>query len=253
MHALVVSFQVFVLVFAGALAGMAIRRAVPENHFVPDAKDTVRLAIGLIVTMTGLVLGMLVSSAKTFYDGEKTQVAEMSSQIILLNDLLSTYGPETKPTRTEARQFVEDAVDRIWPSEKAQSFELKPANTGQNFYKQLELLEPKNGAQASAKAQLISLLLSLKKTYWLMYLQSEQTSISIPLLVVVTSWLTAIFVSFGMFAPRNATVILTLVICALAASAAIFIIMSMYSPFSGVLRISPVAVRDALSQMATDQ
>ena len=70
----------------------------------------------------------------------------MSSQIILLNDLLSTYGPETKPTRTEARQFVEDAVDRIWPREKSQLFQLKPANTGQNFYKQLELLEPKNCA-----------------------------------------------------------------------------------------------------------
>ncbi|HEY2457655.1 MAG TPA: hypothetical protein VGI13_10160 [Candidatus Acidoferrum sp.] len=131
MHALVVSFQVFALVFAGALVGIAIRRAAPENHFVPEAKDTVRLAIGLIVTMTGLVLGMLVSSAKTFYDGEKTQVAEMSSQIVLLNDLLSTYGPETKPTRTEARQFVEDAVDRIWP-EKSQSFELKPPKTGQS-------------------------------------------------------------------------------------------------------------------------
>jgi hypothetical protein len=101
--------------------------------------------------MTGPVLGMLVSLAKTFYDGEKTQVAEMSSQIVLLNDLLSTYGPKTKPTRTEARQFVEDAVDRIWP-EKSQSFELKPPNTGQSFYKQLELLELKNGAQASTKA-----------------------------------------------------------------------------------------------------
>jgi hypothetical protein len=197
---------------------------------------------------------MLVSSAKTFYDGEKNQVAEMSSKIILRNDLIPIYGPETKPTRVEARQFVEDAVDRIWPSEKTQSFELKPANTGQNFHKQLELLEPKNGAQVSAKAQLTSLLLVLKRTYWLIYLQLEPTSIAIPLLVVVTWWLTIIFVSFGMFAPRNAT-------CdpdaghlgGLAASSAIFIIMSMYSPFSGVLRISPVAVRDARRQMATDQ
>jgi hypothetical protein len=112
MHALVVTFQAFALLFAGALEGIAIRRAVPENHFVSQAKVTVRLAIGLIVTMTGLVLGMLVSSAKTFYDGEKTQVAEMSPQIILLNDLLSTYGPETKPARTEARQFVEDGQER---------------------------------------------------------------------------------------------------------------------------------------------
>ena len=62
-----------------------------------------------------------------------------------------------------------------------------------------------------------------------------------PLLAVVVSWLVAIFVSFGLFAPRNATVVVTLIICALAASLAIFIISSMYSPFSGVLKISPVS------------
>src|SRR5580700_11379207 len=104
---------------------MAIRRAVSENHFATEAKDTVRLAIGLIVTMTGLVLGMLVSSAKTFYDSEKNQVAEMASQIIILNDLLTAYGPETRQTRIEARQFVEDAIDRIWPKKKSQLFQLR--------------------------------------------------------------------------------------------------------------------------------
>src|SRR5882762_488682 len=115
MGPLAVSFVVFVLVFSGAPAGMALRRALPEEHFGTDAKDTVRLAIGLVVTMTGLVLGMLVSSAKTFYDGEKNQVAEMSSQIIQMNDLLAVYGPETKQARVEALGFVEDAADRIWP------------------------------------------------------------------------------------------------------------------------------------------
>jgi len=66
MHSLAVSSLIFALIFIAALAGMAIRRAAPDDHFAPEAKDTVRLAIGLIVTMTGLVLGMLVSSAKTF-------------------------------------------------------------------------------------------------------------------------------------------------------------------------------------------
>ena len=115
------------------------------------------------------------------------------------------------------------------------------------------MLIPKNDIQASAKAQVASLTLELKKTYWLMFLESEQTSMSMPLLMVVTSWLIAIFVSFGMFAPSNSTVVATLIVCALAVSAAIFIIMEMYAPFSGILKISPAAVRDALSQMATNR
>jgi hypothetical protein len=253
MGPLAVSFVVFVLVFAGALAGMALRRALPEEHFGTDAKDTVRLATGLVVTMTGLVLGMLVSSAKTYYDGQKNVVAEMATEVVVLDGLLTIYGPETKQTRVDAQRFVEGAVDRIWPKEGSEVYQLKPKNAGGDVYVELQRLVPKNDTQAAAKAQITSLTLSLKRTYWLMFLESEQTSMSVPLLVVVVSWLVAIFISFGAFAPSNSTVMVTLVICAMAVSAAIFIIMEMYLPFSGMLKISPVAVRDALSQLKVDR
>ena len=203
--------------------------------------------------MTSLVLGMLVSSGKTFYDAEKNQVAELSAQVSLINDLLTTYGPEAGQLRIEARRYTEEVVDRIWPKERSQSVELRPSANGPQFYEHLQQLTPKNEGQASAKAQLLTATLSLRKTFWLMYLQTEQTSITIPLLSVVTSWLVLIFFSFGIFAPRTPNVILTLLICAMAVSAAIFIILSMNSPFSGVLRISPAAVRDVLAQMAAGQ
>jgi hypothetical protein len=70
-----------------------------------------------------------------------------------------------------------------------------------------------------------------------------------PLLVVLVSWLVAIFLSFGLMAPPNPTVIITLLIGALAVSGAILIIMEMYSPFSGILRISSAPMRDALSRL----
>jgi hypothetical protein len=249
MHALAVSTLIFAIVFGGALAGMALRRALPEEHFGTDAKETVRLAIGLVGTMTGLVLGMLVSSAKAYYDGQKNVVAQMSSQVILLDTLLVDYGPETKPIRREAHEFVEDAVERIWPSEDTRLIQLRPRNNGDKVRAALDLLVPKDERQTAIKARIESVNRDLRSTYWLMYLESEQASVSIPLLLVVTSWLIAIFVSFGIFAPKNPTVMVTLIVCAIAVSAAIFIIMEMYSPFSGVLRISPVAVRDALQQM----
>lgn len=253
MGSLAISFVVFVLVFGGAPAGMALRRALPEEHFGTDAKDTVRLAIGLVVTMTGLVLGMLVSSAKTYYDGQKNVIAQMATEVVTLDNLLTVYGPEAKQTRIEVRQILEEAMDRIWPKEKSEVFQLKPRSNERDIYAVLQNLVPKNDTQAAAKAQITSLTMDLKKTYWLMFLESEQTSMSLPLLVVVVSWLVAIFISFGAFAPSNATVMVTLVICAISVSAAIFIIMEMYSPFSGILKISPVAVRDALHQMSVDR
>jgi Protein of unknown function (DUF4239) len=252
MNSVAVSLFIFALVFGGALVGMALRRALPQEHLGTEAKETVRLATGLVVTMTGLVLGMLVSSAKTYYDGQKSVVAQMSSKIIQLDGLLAEYGPEIEPTRREARQFAEDAVDRIWPKEKSGLSQLRPKDNGQRIREEVNQLAPKDERQAAVKVQIASAIRDLRETYWLMYLQSEQTSMSVQLLTVVTSWLVAIFVSFGIFAPPNPTVKVTLVVGAVAVSAAIFIIMEMYSPFSGILRISPVAIRDAISQMGAD-
>jgi len=250
MHSVAVSWIVFALIFSGSLVGMALRRALPVEHLGQEAKDTMRLAIGLVVTMTGLVLGMLVSSAKSYYDGQKNKVSEMSSEIILLNNCLETFGPDSEQIRFYARETVEAAIDRIWPKEKSSLSQLKPNDDDPSVVAQLQLLVPKNDMQASAKAQVAALLQSLRKSYWLMFLESEQASVPMTLLLVVTSWLIIIFISFGIFAPPNATVIATLIICAMAVSAAIFIIMEMYSPFNGVLRISSAAVRDALNQMA---
>jgi hypothetical protein len=251
MNSFAVSFLVFALIFAGVFVGIILRRSLPPDHFKENTKDTVRVAIGLVVTMTGLVLGMLVSSAKAFYDGQKNEVAEMASEIVLLDHLLTIYGPETKQTRIEARRLLEKNVDRIWSSKTSQQSRLEP-DAGEPFFQQLQLLMPKNEAQIASKAQLMSMALSLSKTHWLMFLVSEQTSISTPLLMVVTSWLVIIFTSFGIFAPPNLTVIAVLMVCATAASAAIFIIMEMYSPFSGTMRISPAAIYDALNQMASN-
>jgi hypothetical protein len=203
MHALAVSTLIFAIVFGGAIAGMALRRALPEEHFGTDAKGTVRLAIGLVGTMTGLVLGMLVSSAKAYYDGQKNVVAQMSSQVILLDTLLVDYGPAAKPIRREVHEFVGDAVERIWPSEDARLFQLRPRNNGDKVRAALDLLVPKDERQTAIKARIESVNRDLRSTYWLMYLESEQASVSIPLLLVVTSWLIAIFVSFGIFASEE--------------------------------------------------
>src|SRR5277367_4318553 len=107
MNSIAVSLVVFVIVFSGALVGRVLRRTVPEDHLGSDAKDVVKLATGLIVTMCALVLGMLVSSAKSSYDARKNEVALMSSEIVDIERLLINYGPETKEARDELRVLVQ--------------------------------------------------------------------------------------------------------------------------------------------------
>jgi hypothetical protein len=86
------------------------------------------------------------------------------------------------------------------------------------------------------------------QTRWLMY---EQGNVPLPrpLLVVVVFWLTIVFISFGLYAPRNPTVVGVLFLCALSVSGAIFLILELYSPFEGWIKISSAPLRNALAQL----
>jgi len=249
MNSILVSIAVFAVVFGGALIGMRLKRILPQDQLGPEAKDVIRLAVGLLVTMTALVLGMLVSAANSSYQERKDQLTQMASDFVGVDRLLASYGPETKYARAELRLLAESSLQRIWPQQSSQEAQLRPTDSGQLIYDQLQMLVPANDIQTGIKAAAISSAVGLRRTYWLMFLGSEESSLSMPLLVVVVSWLTAIFVSFGLFAPRNHTVMVTMVVCAVAVSGAIFIIMAMYSPFSGVMKISSLPIRDALIRM----
>jgi len=75
------------------------------------------------------------------------------------------------------------------------------------------------------------------------------SSVPVPFLVVVVFWLTVIFGSFGIFAPRNATVIAVLIVCALSVACSIFLILEMDQPFRGVMKISSTPLRFTLSHL----
>jgi hypothetical protein len=202
-----------------------------------------------MATMAALVLGMLVSSAKSSYDARKNEIAEMSAQVVNIDRLLARYGPETAEIRGQFRQVVKANLDRIWPSQGPQQSELRPGGLGEALFDRIEFLKPANDLQTITKSQVIPMFVGLRQTQWLMFLKSQQSAIPRPLLVILVSWPAAIFVSFGLFAPRNSTVIVTLALSALGVSSAIFIILEMYTPFTGVLRISPAPILEALSQM----
>ncbi len=250
MNSAVISSIIFVSIFAAALMGMAVRRVLPEDHVGSDPKEVVRLANGLVVTMAALVLGMLVSSGKSFYDARKNEVAELSSEIVNIDQTLARYGPETGEIRAEFGQMVQAGLDRVWPSESSRPPELRPKNYGEVALGQLEQLTPKNDAQAAIKAQALSMISVFRQTQWLLFVRLRQNAVPLPLLEVLVSWLVFIFVSFGLFARPNSTVIVMLALSAIAVSSAIFIILEMYKPFNGVLRISPTPILDALSELS---
>jgi membrane-bound ClpP family serine protease len=165
----------------------------------------------------------------------------------LLDRVLAHYGPETKETRDLLRGFVARILDQMWSKDGASSAAPSAAG-GEILYEKMQGLSPKNDTQRSLQGQALSMAMDLGKTRWLMYEQAT-TSISMPLLVVLVLWLTVIFISFGLFAPYNAIVVASLFVSALSVSGAIFLILEMYEPYSGLIQISSAPLRAALAHL----
>jgi hypothetical protein len=62
-------------------------------------------------------------------------------------------------------------------------------------------------------------------------------------------WLVVIFLGFSLLAPPNATTNLALMVSALCAAAAIFLILELDRPFGGLIQISSEPMRNAWSQL----
>lgn len=199
--------------------------------------------------MAALVLGLLVASAKGSYDTQSTELTEMSAKVVLLDRFLAHYGPETKETRDLLRGAVVRILDRTWSKDPTSPSQLELPSVGNEaIYDKIQGLSPKDDTQRSLQAQALSIAIGLGQTRWLMYEQSV-TSVSLPLLVVMVLWLTIIFISFGLFAPPNATVVASLFVSALSVSGAIFLILEMYTPYAGLIQIPSAPLRAALAHL----
>jgi hypothetical protein len=231
---------------------MGLRAALPKNHLTDESKEIIKMSSGLIATMTALVLGLLVASAKTRYDLARSEVIELSANALLLDSMLQHYGPETKEIRTMLRSVTENACDRIWSQDIGAASPNQPAPfEADEFIDRVQQLSPHNDAQRAILTDCRAQLATLSRTRLLLYEQAS-SSVSVPLVVVVVSWLTIIFVSFGLFAPRNATVIGALLVGALSVSGAMFLILELDKPFSGSIRISRAPVQHALEVLGRD-
>jgi hypothetical protein len=162
--------------------------------------------------------------------------------------VLAHYGPEARASRELLRRMVIRIGERVWPKDGSVPSGLEPEYGSQSVYDLIQRLSPKDDAQRAVQAQALNIASGLLQTRWLMY---EQTASPIPLtvLIVLVCWLTIIFISFGLFAPRNATVMASLFVSALSVSSAILLMLEMYKPFEGLIQISSAPLRGALAHL----
>jgi hypothetical protein len=246
---ILVSIILFVVLVGAALFGRRVHRYLPEAHLSADSRDSVKLAMGLVATMTALVLGLLVSSAKGTYDTARSEVIQMAAKVAFLDRVLALYGPEAAEARTELRAAIIDAVQRIWPGDRSGPAQLAPnEQAGDALYITVQRLSPHDDAQRTLKAQVATLMVDLGQLRSLLVAQSIP-SISKPMLIILVSWLVVIFFGFSLLAPPNATTTLALIASAFSVACAIFLILELDQPFGGLIQIPSESLTNVLSHL----
>lgn len=159
MNALLVSVIIAACLCGAILLGIWFRRRLPAHHLNNDTKNVVRLAMGLVATMSALLLGLLVSSAKGSYDTVRGEVMKMAGKIEFLDRILGLYGPEAEPLRATLRKAVGEAIPQMWSahSSSARSYVRK----GDALHGAIHRLTPQDESQRSLKDQAASLAVEL--------------------------------------------------------------------------------------------
>jgi hypothetical protein len=248
-NALSLSLLIFVLILGGIFLGALLRKMLPENHLSKEAQDVVRLGVGLVATMAALVLGLLIASAKTSFDTQTSQVKQITANIILLDTLLAQYGPEALPIRVQIRSGIGAFADKIWSEKQHRTNAPFEANAAtEQIYIAIQALPPKSDLQKPLQARAAQVSNDLVQTRMLLFVGSGDL-IPTPFLAILVFWLVIIFGSFSLFSNLNATVIAFLSLFALSASCAIFLILELSQPFSGLMMIASGPLRNALAPL----
>jgi len=248
MSAIIISIIAFACFFGGGLAGMWLRGKVPEHHLADDSRHLLETGLGIIGTVGGLVLGLLVGSAFGSYNTQKAAVVQMAANVVVLDRVLAHYGPQAKADRAMLRAAVARTINDVWPSSGSHPM-LDPAQShNEILYDKIEELNPVTDEQKTVKGQAIGMVMTLLQQRWLMYEQLS-TGISPVLLGVLIFWFTVTFIGLGIFTRPNPTVIVALFLAATALSGALYILQEMYTPFEGPMQLSSTPLYAALANM----
>jgi hypothetical protein len=243
------SCVIFVLILGGIVLGALLRRTLPHHHLSKESQDVVRLGVGLIATIAALVLGLLIAAAKGSFDTQSGQVKQITADIILLDALLEQYGPEALPIRSQMRSLIGPLADQLWHENAATAAAPFAMNAAaESSYIAIQALSPRNDLQRSLQARAAQISTDLVQVRLLLFVESD-SAIPAPFIAILAFWLIIIFASFSLFAALNVTVFAFLSLFALSASGAIFLILELSQPFTGLLEISSVSLRNALGPL----
>jgi hypothetical protein len=251
MPAIAISAFIGAATLAGGLAGLFLQSFLPEKHTTDRSRDMLAAIVGLISLLLALVLGTLIGSAYSFYSTQKAEMETLAARSLQLDLSLAQYGPEAAPLRSALRRTLAGIDTVIWGDGRSDPQQFKAAAvlpSLRGMVARFSALSPASDGQKQLLGAIGADEAQIQQTRLLMSLQLAST-ISWPLLIVVASWSILLFCGFGILSRLNVTTLAALALGSFAIGSAIFLILELNEPYSGLFKVPRGAMQQAMEAL----
>ncbi len=248
MASISIAVAVAILTFGSGLFGLYLQKRLPKTHLYGGSKDMILAVIGLLTLLLALVLGTLVGNTYTFFATQKSELEIMASRALLADQALAQFGPEAAPVRDSMKQALAQSYDLFWRGADSDPQQLKvevALNRWAPIANALGALEAKTQAQRDAIRTAKFNLGRMEQTRLLMSLQLS-SPVAWSLVTGVILWSMFLFCGFGVLSGTNPTTIVALALGAVSVASAMFLILDLTQPYSGLFRVPASAIQEAL-------
>src|SRR4029453_15239257 len=166
----------FASILIGAAIGMVLRRTLPGDLLEGGSKEAIRLGAGFLCTLAALVIGLMIASAKNTHDNQNSNIRQLGTNAVLVDQMLTKYGADAKAARTLLREIIPSATARVWQeniSGKGGGSSFAISETAERFYSAVEDLKPANAEQTSLKSRIIQITTDMGRTRLLVFTQAD--------------------------------------------------------------------------------
>jgi Protein of unknown function (DUF4239) len=248
-----ICIAVALLAFLFGVAGLYLQKLLPEPHSIDRSREMIGAIVGLVSLLLALVLGTLIGSAYSFFSTQKSEIETFAAREVQLDLALAEFGAETKAARTRMRQTLQSVRNMVWGdgagANAAPDISVRaPLEHLRELDEYVASLDPKTPAQRQFVAAAAADAGVIEQTRVLISMQLA-SSISWPLVVVVVSWALILFCGFGLLSRLNGTTLAALAFGAFAVGSALFLILELSQPFTGVFRVPSAAFDEMLASI----
>jgi hypothetical protein len=250
------AFGVAIAIFAGGAVGLILQRVLPETFTTSGPRDMIGAVVGLLTLLSALVLGLLIWTAYGVYSGQNLAIQTLAAKVLQLDLALADYGPDATPVRSQVRQTLAKTIDQIWGANEsdanfvANNFAAAVQNL-RNRDAALAGLHPSTDDERKALAAAMSTVDSIGQSRLQMSF-ALSNPVSYPLILIVVGWATALFCGFGLMSKGHAMSLVCVIVGAIAIASAVYLILDLSSPYSGIFRVSSAPLEQVLAVMGKE-